>query len=601
MLAKCILTQKVFGKGDIIMPSRILKLTISNFRGVQDLEWHPSAGMNFVLGGGDTGKTTVLEAVDLLFSPSTSFNVSETDYWMRDTATSFFIEAVVRLGNEIDINTQPNMAYPWHWDGKEAVVPDNNEENGENDEVYKVRFTANDQQETLWEIVQPDENTIRFSVGLRRQIGLVSLPSDDRNDKDLRLVYGSALDRHIGDPSLRYRIGKQVAGINLQDELSDEAKEALAALDTKFAEKALPGGVSIGLTSSKGISIGALVGLLAQKRADTQLPLSSWGAGTRRLASLEIGAANSTAPSFITVDEIERGLEPYRLRQFLADITGQGGQKFVTTHSPIAIAAAPEAHMWFMDSSGRLGSLPSELVSKQQKNDPETFLSRVAVIAEGVTEVGFLSHLLEVALGCAPLDHGIRVCNGQGNDHTRKLLKALEEAGLKFAGLADNENVKVDSWAALKEKMGDLLLRWEEGCTEEAVITAIPDDQIPALIGAVGEDQTGTRLQHLKVRSNAEERTLDSISAALEGTGKTLKQLVIEAASGTSENASEEEKKTWKSHSSSWFKSEAGGAELAQKAIALGGWNDLSERLLPLITAILASVGLTVSEKLANA
>jgi putative ATP-dependent endonuclease of OLD family len=153
----------------------------------------------------------------------------------------------------------------------------------------------------------------------------------------------------------------------------------------------------------------------------------------------------------------------------------------------------------------------------------------------------------------------------------------------------------------LKKKMGDLLLQWGEGCTEEAVISAIPDDQIPTLIGANGGDQTGTRLQHLKVRSGAEERTLESIRAALHGTGKTLKQLVIEAASGNSDHAPDGEKKTWKSHSSSWFKSQAGGAELAQQAIVLGGWSDLSARLLPLITAILASVGLTVSENFANA
>ncbi|WP_439526933.1 ATP-dependent nuclease [Roseovarius mucosus] len=583
------------------MSSSILKLAIRNFRGVQELDWLPSAGMNFILGGGDSGKTTVLEAVDLLFSPSTAFNVSETDYWMRETANIITVEAVVRLGAEIDINTQPSMAYPWHWDGKEAVVPNNNEENGENDEVYRFRFTANDQQETSWEIVQPDGSMIRFSVGLRRQIGLVSLPSDDRNDKDLRLVYGSALDRHIGDPSLRSRIGKQVAGINLQDELSDKAKHALAALDTKFEEKALPSGVSIGLASSRGVSIGALVSLLAHKSEGIQLPLASWGAGTRRLASLEIGAANTNAPSFVTVDEIERGLEPYRLRQFLADLIKQDGQKFVTTHSPIAIAAAPEAHLWYMDSSGRLGSLPPDLVGKQQKHDPETFLSRVAVIAEGVTEVGFLNHFLELALGCAPLNHGIRVCDGHGNDNTRLLLKALDGAGLKFAGLADEEGNKVGTWAALKESMGDLLLQWAEGCTEEAVISTIPDDQIPALIGIDGEDQTGIRLQHLKVRIGAQDRTLASINAALVGSGKTLKQLVIEAASGSSDGAPEGDKKTWKSHSSSWFKSVSGGAELAKKAISLGGWNDLSARLLPLIEAILASVDLTVSEKFPDA
>lgn len=386
------------------MLSKILKLKIRNFRGVQELEWRPSAGMNFIIGGGDTGKTTVLEAIDLLFSPSPSFNVSETDYWMRDTATSFSIEAVVRLDGKIDINTQPNMAYPWHWDGREAVIPDNNEENTPNDEVYLVRFTANDQQEALWEIVQPDGGTIRFSAGLRRQIGLVSLPSDDRNDKDLRLVYGSALDRHVGDPSLRSRIGKQVARINLYDELSEGAKEALTALDTKFETRALPGGLSLGLTSSKGVSIGALVGLLARRDGTTQLPLSSWGAGTRCLSSLEIAAANGNSSSFITVDEIERGLEPYRLRQLLTNLSAQPGQKFVTTHSPIAIASVPESHLWYMDALGRLGSLPPDMVQKQQRNDPETFLSRVAVIAEGDTEIGFLNHLLELALGAAPLD-----------------------------------------------------------------------------------------------------------------------------------------------------------------------------------------------------
>ncbi len=579
------------------MPSRILKLTIRNFRGIHALEWRPSTGMNFILGGGDTGKTTVLEAIDLLFSPSTSFMVTETDYWMRDTTTGFSIEAVVRLGDDISINTQPNMAYPWLWNGQEAVVPGNNEEDSA---VYRVRFTANDQHEALWEIVQPDENTIRFSVGLRRQIGLVSLPSDERNDKDLRLVFGSALDRHIGDPSLRSRIGKEVASINLQDQLSEEAREALSQLDTKFMEKALPGGVSIGLTSSKGISIGSLVGLLAQKNDTTQLPLSSWGAGTRRLATLEIGAANSTAPSFITVDEIERGLEPYRLRQLLRDLAGQEGQSFVTTHSPIAIACSPEAHLWYMDSSGGLGLLPPRLVAIQQRNDPETFLSRVAVIAEGVTEVGFLNYLLNLALGCEPLDHGIRVCNGQGNDHTGQILKALGGAGLKFAGLADNEGVKVGAWAELKQNMGDLLLQWKEGCTEEAAISAIPDDQIPALIGTEGDENTGIRLQHLKVRSGADVKTLDSINAALDGTDKPLKQLVIEAASGNSVGAPEGEKNAWKSHSSKWFKSESGGAELARKVIELGGWKELSTRLLPLITAILASANLTVSEDLTN-
>lgn len=582
------------------MPSKIRKLSIFRFRGIKELTWHPATGVNLVLGGGDTGKTTVLEAIDLLFSSATSLAVSETDYWMRELTEGFRIEGVVKLGNEIDISNQSQMAYPWHWDGKDAVLPDPTNDDGVNDEVYKFRFSANPQQEVLWEIVQPDDTTIRLSVHLRRQVRLISLPSDDRNDKDLRLVYGSALDRHIGDPALRSRIGSEVAALNLHEQLLDEGKKALEELDEQFGKQALPSGISLGLASSQGVSIGALVGLLAKRSPDTLLPISAWGAGTRRLASLEIGAANHTSPSVISVDEAERGLEPYRLRQFMTAISQQDSQAFVTTHSPIAISCTPSARLWYMDANGKIGALKSELVQKQQKNDPETFLARMAVIAEGVTEVGFLGLLLQRALGRDPLDCGIRVCNGQGNDNTCLLLKALDKSGLQFAGLADNEGKRVGTWQDLKDSMGNRLVQWDEGCTEEAVISAIPDAQIPLLIGETGDDFFGTRLNHLMVRAGSDERTLTSVQVALAGTDKTLKQFVIEAASGDTDGATDDEKKAWKSHSSSWFKTERGGRELAKKAIALGAWGNLEPKLRPLLEAILATQELPITDNLPN-
>ena len=582
------------------MSSKILKIAITRFRGIESLTWCPTANLNLILGGGDTGKTTVLDAINMLFSPATSLAVSETDYWMRDVSSGFSIDCVVQLGADIDVNTQSHMAYPWHWNGTDAVLPDADGEAAENDEVYKFRFSGNEQQEAFWEVVQPDESTIRFSVGLRRQIGLISLPSDDRNDKDLRLVYGSALDRHLGDASLRSRIGRRVAALNLQEELDDEGKEALSQLDARFRTKALPTGISMGIVSSQGVSIGSLVGLLAAKSEGTNLPISAWGAGTRRLASLEIGTAKETHPSLATIDEIERGLEPYRLRQLLRTICEQDNQVFITTHSPVAISCAQEASLWYMDSSNRLGALQSDLVSTQQKNDPETFLARVAVIAEGLTEVGFLEAILTKALGFPPLDHGIRVCNGQGNDHTLRLLRALSESGLKFAGLADNEGRDEGRWTALKATMGDLLLQWNEGCTEDAVISAIQDNRIPELIGAGGGPKLGIRLRHLQVRCGAEERTLNSIQAKLNESGKTLKQLVIEAASGNNEDAPEGDQNAWKSQSRDWFKSQLGGSELAEKAIDLGAWDELSPRLLPFINAIIGTLDLQVVENFPN-
>ena len=75
----------------------IRKLTIQRFRGLAKFDWHPQPGMNVVLGGGDVGKTTVLEAIALLLSPSNATVVSESDYWQRDSTQEFVIEAVMTL------------------------------------------------------------------------------------------------------------------------------------------------------------------------------------------------------------------------------------------------------------------------------------------------------------------------------------------------------------------------------------------------------------------------------------------------------------------------------------------------------------------------
>ena len=67
----------------------------------------------------------------------------------------------------------------------------------------------------------------------------------------------------------------------------------------------------------------ALVGLTATKD-EVKLPLASWGAGTRRLAALEIAAADQTDNPITLVDEVERGLEPYRQRVLITELQKKG-------------------------------------------------------------------------------------------------------------------------------------------------------------------------------------------------------------------------------------------------------------------------------------
>src|SRR5438034_1189283 len=86
--------------------SVIYRLAIERFRGIKALPWHPAKGVNVVLGGGDVGKTTVLDAIALLLSPTNPTTVPDTDYHARDIDKGFSIEAVLALSPASGINDQ---------------------------------------------------------------------------------------------------------------------------------------------------------------------------------------------------------------------------------------------------------------------------------------------------------------------------------------------------------------------------------------------------------------------------------------------------------------------------------------------------------------
>jgi putative ATP-dependent endonuclease of the OLD family len=137
----------------------------------------------------------------------------------------------------------------------------------------------------VFEVKQPDGTSESMPLALRRQLGPVRLSSDDRNDRDLRFVQGSALDRLLSDKTLRSRLSSKLAETNVVDALTDDSKNALSTLSDTFATKSLPTDLDLSIIGAPGISVMALIGLTAQ-RGGVPLPLSSWGAGTRRLSAL---------------------------------------------------------------------------------------------------------------------------------------------------------------------------------------------------------------------------------------------------------------------------------------------------------------------------
>lgn len=64
------------------------------------MTWLPASGLNLILGGGDVGKTTILDAIALLLSPTNPNVVPDTDYDDRQEENGFIIDAVLSLPEE---------------------------------------------------------------------------------------------------------------------------------------------------------------------------------------------------------------------------------------------------------------------------------------------------------------------------------------------------------------------------------------------------------------------------------------------------------------------------------------------------------------------
>ncbi|WP_245512041.1 MULTISPECIES: hypothetical protein [unclassified Mesorhizobium] len=305
------------------------------------------------------------------------------------------------------------------------------------------------------------------------------------------------------------------------------------------------------------------------------------------MAALEVAAAHHVEHPVMVVDEIERGLESYRQRVLMEELIARPSQVFVTTHSAPALNAAVGASLWYVDTGGAVGSLPS--IAPQQKRDPETFLARLAIIAEGQTEVGFVTTLINRSLGGDMRNYGIWVSDGGSNTETLTVLRGLAGSGLKIGGFAGNEGTDNGNWQAVKERLGDLLMRWPDGCLETNLIPHLADEQLANFIRDPDGDD-GERLRTMADRLGIEDKSLAAIKASTDD----IRKLVAEAACGnapTDPDASPEQKKAWKKHGQRWFKSTAGGVELAEKMFALALWPHVQDQLLPFVNAIRLAVG----------
>lgn len=178
----------------------IRSLVIERYRGIEHLNWEPTARVNCLIGPGDTGKSTTLSAIELLLDPRPSPVPSEYDYFRRRVDQGFRITAV--LGDLDEGAVSAMRTPPLHgWlDGRLQPLPDE----GGAEAVLVARIVGSPDLELSHVLVTPgDTDEVHFGVANRRRLLLSRVAGGARTGSEFRLGRGTLLDRHAPGETVR--------------------------------------------------------------------------------------------------------------------------------------------------------------------------------------------------------------------------------------------------------------------------------------------------------------------------------------------------------------------------------------------------------------
>ena len=70
----------------------IREIEISNFRSIHYLLWRPQAGINCLIGRGDSGKSTILDAIDLTLGARRQAAFTDADFYLLNVDASIEVK-----------------------------------------------------------------------------------------------------------------------------------------------------------------------------------------------------------------------------------------------------------------------------------------------------------------------------------------------------------------------------------------------------------------------------------------------------------------------------------------------------------------------------
>ena len=425
---------------------QIRQIAIRNFRGIEQLTWDPMSALSCLIGRGDVGKSTVLDAIELALSPRAPA-ITDTDFIGGDTSKQ--IELQVTVG-ELSEDALEDGRFGLHLRGWQKSGGLRDEPQGDDESVVTVRVVIDASLEGEWtlhtdrqdpKVLSPRDRALFGVVRLGPEVEkhltwgrntALSAATDDRDPAVLALAdaFRAARDHVVtnGLPSL--------AGV--ASSVRDEATKLGAYCSTPYRA-----GLDMQRTamSLSGIAL-----------HDGDVPVRLAGLGTRRLVSLAIQRISVKAGAIVLIDEVEHGLEPHRIRHALkvlrdaldsdaADVPK--GQVFLTTHSHTTLVELNHKQVAVCCRAGGTLTIrtPPAPLQPLLRRVPEAFLAQRVLACEGPTEVGLIRGLRDAWNAGRPFPFeakGTWLADGGGHQAPATALQ-LASLGYKTALFRDSD------------------------------------------------------------------------------------------------------------------------------------------------------------------
>ena len=515
--------------------AQIRKLEILNFRSVMTLSWFPTPGINCLVGPGDSGKSTILDAIDLCMGARRTIQFTDADF--TDLAIDAPIEITITLGALSD-RLKTIDAYGLFLRGFDAASGEiEDEPQAGLETVLCLRLTVGADLEPVWTLVSDRAAALGIERYLtwsdRQDIAPTRIGSF--SDVNLSWKRGSVLNKlskEKADASTILLAAARDARAQFGDTADEQLSDALAKV------KEVADGLGIGDGSDlhaelDAHSVSVSAGTISLHNADG-IPLKGMGIGSTRLLIAGLQKEAAAGSAIVLVDEVEHGLEPHRIIQFLNALGAKDAesslQVFMTSHSPVVVRELGLKPLTISRRGNhgpdlkRAGDHPE--LQGTARLFPEAFLAKSVLVCEGATEVGFVRGIDQwLADRGKPSLHAAGTCLiSGGGDEMLKRASAFVALGYRTALLRDDDKRPDPVDEALFELSGEVF-KWQEGRKIEAEIFAsVPPGAAIALIDLALEDleqevldaqlssASGNKVSIASIREEALRGELSSIS-----------------------------------------------------------------------------------------